>query len=261
MRRTLAVLALVALVVSGGCLSLITGESVSEERLDEPPEQRYAWDSTTDVHITVSDHATYQAVYNVSAAKNGRFELYHRDALGTQTALQIRALRYRYPNGTVINGSQIDDHGGTVEAKRENLIVEPPQNNGKLAFSGSSTPKRLALATFVEGSYTVVLAEDRRVSAPLFGRISPSADDVSMVDGRVRIRWNEVQTDNVVVQYYIQRDLQIFAVAAGVLSVVGLVGLAYYRRQIQTLKRKREELGLDVDTGDDDREGPPPGMR
>lgn len=260
MRRTLATLALIALVVSSGCLSLITGDDVSEKRLDEPPERRYTWNSDTDVHVTVSDHATYQAVYNVSAAKNGRFELYHRDALGTQTALQIRALRYRYPNGTVINGSQIDDHGGTVEAKRENLIVVPPRNDGKLAYSGSSTPKRLALPTFVEGSYTVVLPEDRRVSAPLFGRISPSAKNVSMVDGRVHIRWDEVQTDSVVVQYYIQRDLQIFAVAAGVLSVVGIVGLAYYRRQIQTLKRKREELGLDVDT-DDDREGPPPGMR
>lgn len=261
MRRTLAILALVALVVSSGCLSLITGDSVSEERLDEPPEQRYTWDGDTDVHVTVSDHATYQVVYNVSAAENGRFQLYHRDALGTQTALQIRALRYRYPNGTVINGSQIPDHGGTVEAERENLIVEPPRDDGKLAFSGSSTPKRFALPTFVEGSYTVVLPEERRVSVPLFGRISPAADDVSIVHDRVHIVWGEVSTDNVVVQYYIQRDLQIFAVAAGVLSLVALVGLAYYRRQLQALKRKREELGLDVDTEDDDREGPPPGMR
>lgn len=260
MRRTLALVALVALVVSGGCLSLITGNEVSDEKLDEPPESRYNWDSESDVHITVSDHATYQAVYNVSAAENGQFELFHKDALGTQTPLNINSLRYRYPNGTVINGSQIDDHGGTVEAKREKLVIEPPTKGGKLAFSGSSTQKRFAIPTFVEGSYTVVLAEDRRVSAPLFGRISPGADEVSIEDGRVHIVWNEVTTNNVVVQYYIQRDLQIFAVAAGILSIVGLVGLAYYRRQLQALQEKREELGLDVDT-DDDREGPPPGMR
>lgn len=259
MRRTLALVALVALVVSSGCLSFITGDGVSDERLDEKPEAAYTWDADTDVHVTVSDHATFRAVYNLSAVEENRLELYRRDALGTQTALQIRALRYRYPNGTVINGSQIDDRGGTLESQREQLIIEPPAEGGQLAFSGDSTPKRFALPTYVDGSYTVVLPEDRRVGVPLFGRISPGADEVAMDDGRVNIRWDDVSARNIVVQYYIQRDLQIFAVAAGVLSLVGIVGLAYYRRQLRELRERREELGLDVDV-EDDRDDPPPGM-
>lgn len=259
MRRTLALFALVVLVVSSGCLSFITGGGVSDERLDQEPEEPYVWDADTDVHVTVSDHATFQAVYNLSAAEGNRLELYRRDALGTQTPLQIRALRYRYPNGTVINGSQIDDRGGTLDSQREQLVVEPPAQGGQLAFSADSTPKRFALPTYVDGSYTVVLPEDRRVGVPLFGRISPGADEVTTEDGLVHIRWESLSSRNLVVQYYIQRDLQIFAVAAGVLSIVGLVGLAYYRRQLEALREKREELGLDVNV-EDDRDDPPPGM-
>jgi hypothetical protein len=259
MRRTLALLALVGLVVSSGCLSLITGGGVNDERLDQQPEAAYDWDADSDVHITISDHATYQAVYNLSAAENDRIELYHRDALGTQTPLRVRSLRYRYPNGTVINGSQIDDQGGTLESQREQLVVEPPVDGGQLAFSGDSTPKRFALPTFVDGSYTIVLPEERRVGVPLFGRISPGADDVSMENGQVHIRWDDLSTNTVVVQYYLQRDLQIFAAAAGILSLVGIVGLAYYRRQLQELRETREELGLKMDV-EDDRDDPPPGM-
>lgn len=261
MRKKLALVALVALIVSSGCLSLITGNEVPDDRLDQPPEQRYTWNTQTDVHITVSDHATFQAVYNLSADDfDGQLDLYRRDALGTQTPLRIRSLRYRYPNGTVINGSQIDDQGGVVDAKRERLIIEPPADGGHLAYTADSTPKRFALPTYVDGSYTVVLPEDRRVSVPLFGRVTPGADDVSLEQNQVTIRWDNVETQNIVVQYYIQRDLQIFAVAAGVLSLVGIVGLAFYRRQLQEIRERREDLGLTVDVEDDDRDDPPPGM-
>lgn len=260
MRKRLALVALVVLVVSSGCLSLFGG-GVSDKRLDEKPERPYDWETETDVSITVSDHATFQAVYDLSAEKfDGTLELYRRDALGTRTPLQVRSVRYQYPNGTVINGSQIDDRGGTVETKREILVVEPPVDGGKLAYTADSTPKRFGLPTYVDGSYSVVLPENRRVSAPLFGRISPSADEVTLENDQVHIRWNEVKTNNVVVQYYIQRDLQIFAVAAGIASLIGVVGLAYYRRQLQALREKREELGLDMDV-EDDRDDPPPGMR
>ena len=261
MRKRLALLALVGLVVSTGCLSFITGNEIPDEQLDQPPEERYNWDARTDVHVDVSDHATYQAVYDLSAGgSDGRLVLYHRDAFGTQTPLQIRSLRYRYPNGTVINGSQIDDRGGTVEAQREQLVIEPPVQGGELAFTADSTPKRFAIPTFMEGSYTVVLPEGRRASVPLFGRIAPNPTDVTVRNDRVHIRWENVTSNNVVVQYYLQRDLQIFAVAAGVLSLVAVVGLLYYRRQLKGLQKRREELGLDVDI-DDDRDEPPPGMR
>lgn len=264
MKRKLALLALVALVVSSGCLSLITGGEVPDERLDEPPERAYAWDSETDVHVTVSEKTSFQVVYNLSAKdfkEKGEFTLFRRDTLGTRTPLQIRSLRYQYENGTVINGSQFDERGGEVTQKREVLLIMPPAEGGKLAFTSDSTAKRFALPTYVDGSYTVVLPEDRRTEVPLFGRISPSPTEVTVVDDRTHIYWEDVETNSVVVQFYLQRDLEIFAVIAGVFSLVAIVGLAFYRQQLQALKEKREDLGLDMELEDDDREGPPPGMR
>jgi hypothetical protein len=47
-----------------------------------------------------------------------------------------------------------------------------------------------------------------------------------------------------------------------VFSLIGGGGLLYYRRQIEALREQREELGLDVETDDDEFDrGPPPGMR
>jgi hypothetical protein len=42
-----------------------------------------------------------------------------------------------------------------------------------------------------------------------------------------------------------------------------VVGGLYYYRQIRSLRQQREEIGLDVETEDDDLgdDGPPPGMR
>ena len=45
------------------------------------------------------------------------------------------------------------------------------------------------------------------------------------------------------------------------LTVVGVGGAFYYKRRIDELRRQREELGLDVDTEDNEfRDDPPPGM-
>nr|WP_274326221.1 DUF5803 family protein [Halosimplex aquaticum] len=51
--------------------------------------------------------------------------------------------------------------------------------------------------------------------------------------------------------------------ASGILTLVGIGGALYYLRQIRVLERRREEIGLDVETETDefDDDGPPPGMR
>jgi len=43
-------------------------------------------------------------------------------------------------------------------------------------------------------------------------------------------------------------------------SAIGIAGAAYYAIQLRETRRKREEVGLDMDVEDDDRDGPPPGM-
>lgn len=260
-RRTLAVVALVALVLTSGCLGAITGGSPTDaDRLDEPPESEYAWNADTDVHVTITKQANYRAVYDASADGFGdQINLSQTSAFGTKSPLTVSSLRYRYPNGTVINGSEFEAHGGDVYTANNELVVQPPSEGGQVAFSGESTPKRFSLPVYTEGSYTVVLPENRRVAVPLFGQVVPGADRKQLVGNQLYLHWDEVTAPSLLVRYYIQRDIQIFGALAGGLTIVAVVGLIHYRRRIQSLRETREEMGLDVDVEDDGDE-PPPGL-
>lgn len=257
-RRLRVAVAVVLLALTAGCLG---GGSISDARLDERPPAPYEWDAGEDAHITVTENARFQAVYRVNGSS---LELYRSDGFGGRNAIPVSALRYRYPDGTVINGSRLDERGGGVDRSRNEVNVTVPADaeGGKVAFTSASTPKRFSLPVFVEGSHVVVLPPNRDVAFPIFGSVSPAADSVERTaDDRVRIRWNELSTNrNVVVQFYLERDLRIFAGIVAVTLVVGLGGLYRYRRQIERLREQREELGLDVETDDDTGDGPPPGM-
>lgn len=259
-RLLLGALCVALLAVTAGCLTLGAGP-VSDEQLDAEPNEPYAWDENETVHITVQENARFRAVYELNQSS---IDLFRRDGFGGENPLDVEAVRYQYPNGTVITGSEFDDRGGAVRRTRDVTRVVLPNDSaadGKLAFTAGSTPKRFTLPVFVEGSYELVLPPDRRTDFLLFGSISPPPTTTSVDDeNRVHIEWDEVTGRTVVVQFYLQRDLTIFGAAAAVLGVVGVAGLVYYRRQIEALRARREELGLDVDT-DDDRRRPPPGMR
>jgi len=91
--------------------------------------------------------------------------------------------------------------------------------------------------------------------------VSPRNYEVEPRDDQRVIHWEGVEAESVSVQYYLQRDLYIFGGAAVILLVVGVGGVFYYRRRIEALRERREEMGLDVDTDDDDvGRNPPPGM-
>ena len=261
-RLAVATAAVALLSLTAGCFG---GGSVPAEQLNQDPPEPYAWNATTDVRITVTQNAKFQGVYELNKST---IELYRRDGFGGQNALDVSAVRYRYPNGTVVNGSTIEARGGEIRRTRDAVVVTTPSgatSGGQLAFTASSTPKRFSLPVYVEGSYEVVLPPDRRVDFPLFGSVSPGGSTTEIdADGQVHIRWNEVTARSVVVQFYLQRDLTIFGGVVAFLAVVGVAGLFYYRRQIEALQEQREELGLDVEQGDDDDDfgrGPPPGMK
>lgn len=248
-RRVLALLAVVGMLALSGCLGFFGDDSVPAERLDKDPAgDGYAWNESVDAHITVRSDSTFQAVYRLNDTE---MTLYRNDGLGGRNPLDVRAVRYQYPNGTVINGTTLAARGSVTES-REAVTIRPPVEGGKLAFTAGSTAKRFSLPTYVDGSYEVVLPPDRRVSAPVFGRISPGGAETS-IDGqsRVHITWKSVTADTVVVQFYLARDLPLFGGAVAVLTLVALVGIVYFRWQIRELREIREEMGLDVDTDDD----------
>jgi hypothetical protein len=259
MRRLVATLAVLALVVGAGCTGLF-GDDVTDEDLDREPPQAYEWDTRSNATYTVLGDR-YQAVLNVSAFESGPNEtavsLYAED-LARQVPLSIEALRYRYPNGTVVNGSAL-----AVERRDDGRVVAVPESEGKLAYTADAGIKQFGVPRYVAGSHEVVLPPGMRVEDFLLGDASPGNYESSVDDrDRLRLRWADPE-DGVYVRYYLGRDQTIFRGLAVVLGLVALVGAAYYVRKIRALERRREELGLDVDTDADDEfdDGPPPGMR
>jgi hypothetical protein len=263
-RLVLGTASLVVLLLSAGCLGAIMGpQDVSADQLDEPPATDYRWESDRDAHITVVENATFAAVYDLNSTE---VQLFRRDGLGGRNAISVSALRYQYDNGTVISGTELRARGGTVKQTREAVTVTLPEDAsdapGKLAFTSSSTPKRFSLPTFVKGSYEVVLPPDRRVDFFLFGQVRPNYTERTVDDNsQTHLFWDDVQTDSLLVQFYLQRDLAIFGGIAAVLVLVAIGGLFYYKRQIDALEEQRRDMGLNADINNDDGDGPPPGMR
>ncbi|MUV88916.1 hypothetical protein GJ629_02575 [Halapricum sp. CBA1109] len=246
-RRLWATLAVVALIGITGCL----GGGPSEEDLGE--NATYDWETNANVSINVTDDR-YQAVYNVT--NQTRMDVYREDALGSREPLEIRAIQFRYTNGTVVNASAFN-----VSSNNERTRLGLPAERGQLAFTVQQDNKEVLVQTFRKGSYNVTLPEGTGVGIPLLARVSPGGFNETTVDGRTRLQWNDVQSDTLVVQYYLDRDLLIFGglFAIGLTAAIG--GSLYYYRQIRTLRRKREDVDADVDIDiEDDDSGPPPGM-
>jgi len=253
-RKLLALVALALLATTGGCLEYVTGGgSIDAETLDEEPPRPYAWNSTTGVHITVTEDARFLGVYRI----NDSVSLYRNDGLGGQNAIPVSAVRFRYPNGTVVDGSTYRERGGRIERTRDSVEVGLPNDTdrGAFAFTSESTPKRFAVPAYVTGvSYEVVLPPDRRVAVFPFGNVRPGGYEVRDVGDRRVVHWDNVDGGSVLVQFYLQRDLYIFGGIVAILSVVTVLGIFYYRRKIDRLQRRREEMAPPVD--DDPPSGP-----
>ena len=256
--RPLATAAAAVLVVLSGCGGLFGPTPVGEGRLDADPAgaDDYDWDADVDVHIVVTPESRFRAVYRLNRTTTDELELYRRDALGGRSPLRVEAVRYRFANGTVVNGSAFDDRGGGVDrtgdAVRVRLPTDPENGTGRLAFSSRSPGKRFSIPTYVSGSYEVVLPTNRRTTVPLAGSVRPGGFDREVVDGRTHLRWESVERDAISVRYYLQRDILIFGGLVALLAVVAAAGTLRYRRQIARLRERREAVEDADDPPDDD---------
>lgn len=255
-RRRLVVGALLVLVALSGCTTLLGPGDPDPQQLNESA--NYTWDTSVDVSITVEKN-TFRGVYSVE--NRSELEVYERDALGQESFLEVSALQYRYPNGTVVNASS---PALSASQTRERTVLDVPnESDGQVAFSAPRQGKQFTTPVFVEGSTTLTLPPGARVGVPLLSKVSPPADERSVTDDRMTLQYENVTNRNMNVRYYLQRDLLIFGSIFLGAIVFGVGGALYYLRQIRQLKRRREETAIDVDTEDDDigDQGPPPGMR
>ena len=234
MRKVLVALAVVALAVSAGCVGS-SGPSQAELSRDAD----YDW--TTDANVTVTvDGSEYQAVADVDGRDS--VTLASTSAFGGRSALHVSAVKFRYPNGTVVGADTL-----SVSATNSQTVVEFPASNGTFAFTASAGSRSVTVPAAFDGSYEVVLSGGMRVAVPVFGAVSPGGYEKTVVGNRVHLRWESVPGDSVNAEFYLQRDLYIFGGIVGALVVLALLGVVYFRLQIRRLERNREQAGLDLE--------------
>lgn len=235
-RQLLSLIAVAVVLLLGGCLGSFGGDGgLSEDDLDA--EADYEWDGDTDVHVIV-DTDRYRAVYDLG--NETTYELSSSSFLQNQP-VDIEAVRFRYPNGTELVGSEL-----TIEQDDSSTVIEVPAGNGTLAFSGPASAKEVVIPGLVEGSYTVELPEGFRVGNFFLSDVRPGQSDDHVEADRHVLTWSSVD-DDIYVQFYLWRDNYLFwGIFAG-LTGIAIGGVLYYRRQINRLARRRQAIGPTVD--------------
>lgn len=236
MRRTLAVIGLLALVVLAGC----GGGVVSEEALSE--EATYEWETGADATINVTG-SEFQAVLTVD--NQSTVELYRRAELGGEEPVPISAIKFRYRNGTVLNASAIE-----VSESDSRTIVDLPAGEGQFAYTGSARSGELFVPVAVNGSHEVILPAGTRISAPIISGVEPGGYESVIEDDRVHIRWETITSDTITVSYYLERDLYLFVGLIGLVAAIAGGGWLYFRYQLRDLRTERAEAGLDMEDGE-----------
>ena len=258
-RLVLATAAVAVLLITAGCMSMIFG-GISDETLDEEQDYEDLRHADNDANVTIEvgsgsliSSGEFRAVYNLSDTEE--LSLY-RSTFYRENALDIRAVRYWYPNGTELTGSELD-----IDQSRSSTEVRVPDGNGTLAFTGDASQRTFYLPAYVSDSYEVILPEGYRTTNYLFGAVSPSGYDRTTVDDQEHLHWERLDS-SLSIRFYNSRDVPIFAGIVLLVVTVGGAGVAYYYRQVKSLEEKRQSMGPDdVDTDiDDDSKGPPPGM-
>ena len=251
-RHVRCLLAVFVLVVLAGCLGF--GGSTTEAGLAQ--NQTYDWDTDRDVTIDLNE-SEYRAVYDIE--NQSQIRIYQSTRYGTEHPIGIRSIQFRHPNDTVVNDSAMG-----VSESRSSVTVSFPAEEGQFAFTASKRSKQFNLPTFIEGSYEISVPEGFRVDNIVLSTVRPRGYETELVGDRVKIRWDSVTSRSVTVNYYLPRDLYLFSGLIVVVALGGALGASYVWLQIKQLRKRRMELGLDVESEggfDDEREGPPPGMR
>lgn len=239
-RRLLAAAALALLAVGAGCSALGGGE-ISQERLSEDAD--YDWNTTANITVTVEKGTNeYEAVYRIDGQES--LELSRHQELSGDQALSISSVYFRYPNGTVVNVS-----AGAVSRSRSTTTVVLPADEGRLALTVPKSGKRIEVAAVLGPPYEVILPPEAGVKYPLLARVVPRDYERETVDGRVHLGFDEVRGNRIVVRWYLTTDLLLFGglIAGGAVAAAG--GVAYFLLQLRTLKRRREEVAWERDSG------------
>lgn len=237
---TLVIAAFGLLVVLAGC----TGGSVDQAALQK--NATYEWNTSAAVTVNATG-SQYHMVYTVD--NRSEIHLSMQDQFGGVTPIPISAVKFRYPNGTVVGADAL-----TVTEQNKETVVQFPAKNGTFAFTASAGSRSLTVPVLTNRSHEVILPPGMRVSLPVVGGVSPGGYRRSVEGNRVHLRWSSVSGDAIRIDYYLERDVLLFGGLIAALVVVAAIGVAYYRSLIGRLEDQRERAGLDVDEDEDESE-------
>lgn len=236
MRRVLAAGLLLLLAAGAGCTAF-GGGSVDPDRLAR--EAEYDWDTDANVTVTVEKGANvYEAVYRIDGQE--ALEVSRFEELSGDRPLDVSAVYFRHPNGTVVNlGPE------AVTKTRSATVISLPADEGRLALSAPKRGKHVQVAAVLGAPYEVILPRGAEVRYPLLSRVVPRTYERSIEDRRVHLRWEEARGDRIVVRYYLGTDFLIFGglLAGGAIAAIG--GVVYFYYQLRDLRRAREEVAWD----------------
>ena len=250
-KHLLALGALFAVVVLAGCLG--GSSEISQDRLNE--QATYDWNTSADATYNIS-RSSYATVLTVT---NESVEVWQRDAIEGETPVRLRALRFRFDNGTVVRSNETENL--TARTGNDRTTIEMPTDSGQVAYTAPRSGKSFSTPVVVNGSQEIILPPGARVGIPLLSQVGPGNSNTSVENNRMTVRWENETDGTLSTRYYLERDLLIFAALAVIAILVGGGGGLYYYRQIQTLEAQRDELGIDIDYDDDEfDDDPPPGM-
>lgn len=234
-RKARIAIAVCLLALFAGCAGLSDG--VDHERLQE--DASYEWNQSADATYDVQPDEM-QAVVQIE--NTDEVELWQPGDLGGEKPLPISALKFRYPNGTVVGADAFD-----VEKTNDALVVSLPADTGTLAYTVESGSRSVFVPVVGTGSHEVILPPGMRTDVPVFGDVDPGGHEKTRQGERVHLTWSEAPDRPIYIQYYLQRDLYIFGGAVAVFSVLGAIGLVYFRLKIRRLERRRKDAGLDLE--------------
>lgn len=249
-RRLLAITCVVALAVLAGCFG---PTEVPDDQL--AGNASYDWDDDAAAVYDLS-RSSYTAVFTLT--NQSTLGIYDRDPLGVETPVDIEALQFRFRNGTVVNASHANL---SAELQQRRTVISVPSREGKVAYTAPRSGKQFSTPVVVPGTQRITMRPGARVGIPLLSQVQPSDYSTSVTDNRMTVTWENETRGTLSVQFYLQRDILLFSLLLLVALTIGGGGLLYYLRQLRRLEATREDIGLDVETEDEDDRGPPPGMR
>ncbi|MFW6457929.1 MAG: DUF5803 family protein [Halodesulfurarchaeum sp.] len=234
MRRVLVVFGLAGMLLLAGCLS---GGPIDEQELEASAQ--YDWETDANATIDASGDS-YRAV--LSPGNQSEVKLFGPGEFGGEAALPVRAVQFRYANGTVLNASNL-----TIEEENDRTVVSLPQQGGKLGFTADVQSSQMFVPVAVNGSHTVRLPEGTTVDLPVISRATPADYDIDRSGDRVTLNWEQPDAEMLIVDYYDRRNLLIFGGLAGGLGSVALAGVLYFRAQIAELAKQTGEIDQETD--------------